>query len=323
MDAIKRSNALKQEYLSCIKTNSVPVKSVLFRANKYELKFQRPLHEFSTSQYQEFMQDWSRRSTYFSNQHRVSKYLEWLELKGIPTTILQFRAVRYTEAQLTSATQNLFSSMEDVEHKIFHIFFSGEGMYSSKIQEGTSLILRMLGLKDGEISILRCEDIDFERSEIHFDGKTIHEIPEGIMEMLSKCVLLEGRFVRANSSDKVVHFIDSPYLLKQIKRTEARNATFVNNMLKRAAILCKSFKNLNRVDKSFSPKDLLHSYLFCKFLKFEQEHPDQKINNLVEETRVLASDLANYWSGFNLPGPTAQRYFVEEYICWKSFNGRE
>lgn len=320
MDSLLQSLRLKSHYLQTIPQNQACVlQSILTKSSKYEKLYGVPLHHFSESQYQSYLKEWSRKSTFFVNRNRVGKYLEWLELQGIPTTISSFRNIKYSGEQIENVTKHLFSRIEDIYNLVYQTYFFGEGSYSSKIQEGTALLLRTIGLNNCDISELRENDIDYIKKEICVNGKTMHEIPESFLELIKICANLKGRYSRSRSLNKTVNFESSLYLLKQIKATEKRNAMFTGNMLKRAMVIWRESSSTKSFGESLFPKDLNHAYLFCKVLSFEQGHPDQIFDKISKEKQELASRLVGYWTGSKLSGATMQRYFLEEYFSWRVF----
>ena len=217
----------------------------------------------------------------------------------------------------------MFCHIEDIYSLIYRIYFFGEGSYSSKIQEGTALLLRTIGLNNCDISELEESNVDYIKKEICVNGKIIHEIPEKFLELINICANLKGRYSRSRSLSKTVNFESSPYLLKQIKATEKRNAVFTGNMLKRAMVIWRESRSTKNLTENLFPKDLNHAYLFCKVLRFEQGHPDQIFDKISKEKQELASRLVGYWTGSRLSGATMQRYFLEEYFSWRVFACRE
>lgn len=324
MDSLLQSLRLKSHYLQTIPQNQACVlQSILTKSGKYEKLYGVPLHHFSESQYQSYLKEWSRKSTFFVNRNRVGKYLEWLELQGIPTTISSFRNIKYSGEQIENVTRQMFCRIEDIYSLIYRIYFFGEGSYSSKIQEGTALLLRTIGLNNCDISELEESNVDYIKKEICVNGKIIHEIPEKFLELINICANLKGRYSRSRSLSKTVNFESSPYLLKQIKATEKRNAVFTGNMLKRAMVIWRESRSTKNLTENLFPKDLNHAYLFCKVLSFEQGHPDQIFDKISKEKQELASRLVGYWTGSRLSGATMQRYFLEEYFSWRVFACRE
>lgn len=324
MDSLTQSLRLKLRYLETIPQNQMcVVRSILMKSGKYEKEYGVPLHHFSEAQYQSYSQQWLRKSTFFVNRNKVGKYLEWLELEGIPTTLSSLRNIKYTGEQIVNVTKSMFHNIHDIYDLIYKLYFSGDGEYSSKIQEGTALLLRIIGIDNSDISVLKNEDIDFSKNEIRINGKIAHEVPEDFLRLIHICAHLRGRYSRSKSSEKTVDFEGSPYLLKQIKTTEKRNAVFTGNMLKRAMAIWRSSKLTANFGGSIFPRDLNHAYLFCRVLNFEKTHPEQSIQKISKDKQELVSNLVEYWTGSKLSGSAVQRYFLEEYLCWKTFTRRE
>lgn len=321
MDFLAWSDSLKDKYLSQIASELTPtVKSVLYSFGKYEASFGVPLHHFSQSQYEMSMNGWSKKSTFFSNRTRVGRYLEWLELEGIHTTIDSFHLVKYSYTQLYRAVSILFHNLDELYEAIYALYFANEQEYSSKVQEGTVLVLKMLGLSSWEVSQLQEEDILFDTAQIRCGDKIISEIPEKFLELVGRCIDLKGRYSRNMYSDNTLDFddpVNHHYVIKQVKATEKRDAFFIGNMTKRAGAIWK--KSAYEGKRSGLSKNLCHSYLFYRLHQFEQNHP---FEYKTEETLLEMSDLVKRWSAVRLNSLTMRRNFFNEYKCWQAYIGR-
>lgn len=323
MDLLAWSDSLKERYLSQISDELRPVtKSILYSFKKYEMQFGVPLHYFTKNQYEISMNGWAKKSTFFSNRTRVGKYLEWLELERIPTTIGSFQLVKYTSTQLFASISTLFRNLQELYDAIYSLYFAGEEEYSSTVQEGTVIILKMLGLSNWEISQLKEEDILFDRAEIKFENKTISEIPEEFLELIGICMDLKGRYARNMYTSKTLTFenpANARYLIKQIKLTENRDDFFIGNMMKRATRIWK--ESAYGQKRSIMGRDICHSYLFCRLHQYEKEHPFKE--EFSEEQYSKVAKLIEYWSVVRLNSLTMKRNFFYEYVCWRAIISRE
>ena len=309
----------KREYFEMVRGKSGDVHakntlSVLNSASKFEEEFGVPLHLFDRNQMLTFFSSWGRiqSNTFEKKKMTVFWYLRWLKThKGIDCDP-EVTGARFSDVSDPGRSIALFESNTQLAAAFRAMFFDLYYGVPTNLRQGLCLILKTIGLRHGEIALLKRTDIDFE-NRIIYGSKKYEDVDPNILSLIKQGMEYDCFY----DGYMFQHLIWSDLVIQPIRRrpTELTEVA-VRGMVQRAA---KHSQNTAFSEKSFLPNDLTHSYIFSKLYEYECStgvRVKKEVSAAIDE-KYWAE--ISRWTNIRLNSFRPCSAFVNEYLNWKQF----
>lgn len=293
------------------------VRTLFRKVVPYEERFQKPVHQFTAREFiQMFSEEkWSKGGTFRANRYKLCSYFDWLEAQKIKTSKYLLINLSENDIPAVSRFACYFYSFAEIA-EAYQMFFPealGSHFYN---REMLCSLLSMLGLTAEQLLDLREKDICLEQREIHLNGLVMKNIPDPFVPWI--CELMHADGYNTKNSYKKFDFSD--YVVKRAALSGSRDDNYIKNLVYQSVrIANKQKKTTKFAEKSFLPKDLAISYLYCHLWQYEQESDDLLTKQAVlRRGEWLVEKLAE-WNGIGLKYAASKWFFIEDYMQWKAY----
>ena len=292
-------------------------KTIFRKVAPYEERFHKPVHEFTAREFIDMFsgEKWSKSATFKSKRYQICFYLDWLEGHKIKTTKYQLISLTENDIPTESRFSCYFYSFEEIKQAYLTVF--PEALESQfQLREMLCSVLSMLGLSVEQILALEETNIDAERREIHIGACCLSQIPPVFVEWICKLM----RATKYNTKKLSRVFVVSNFVVKRAALAGKRDENYISSLVYQSVTIANKAKRASQwAQKSFLPKDLALSYIYCHLYQYEQESGDVISGKSVFRRGDWLDGKLCEWNGTGIRHLSTKEFFMEDYAQWKQY----